>query len=210
MEDLSGQGNDADTLYLRYTFSKSILKMSFSPGWDTYQQPWSAQDGKLTIGFDTYNIEELTDTSLIISLAGFRRIRFLAEDFLSTQSKYLDSIGMHNNKVLYKANQFITPRYTGKTQFRDFIQNGGAKKYNIKKANYFLVTFIITESGKMENIKVVKGISEGFDKEIIKQLAKTEKFWQPAFFNGIPIQTEMFYDIKYLDSFLPYETGTLQ
>lgn len=209
IEDLSGKISDADTLYTRYDFGKSTLNISFYPGWNTYEQSWSTNGNHIKVGFDTYNIEELTDTSFTIALEGFKRIKLLAEDYLSNQEVYLDSIGNFNNNTLYKANNFITPRYTGKNDFRTFIQSAGEGKYSIKKANYFLVTFVITETGELQNIKIIKGIFEGFNNEIIKQLNKTSKKWRPAYFRGKPIQTEMFYEIRYLNSPVPYNSGTI-
>ena len=50
--------------------------ISFSPAWDTYKQEWSIDGNRLTIGYDTYTIETLTDTSLtiyqLVTLSAFR------------------------------------------------------------------------------------------------------------------------------------------
>jgi hypothetical protein len=208
IEDLSGRSTEPDTLYTRYSFVKNTLNISFYPAWDDYKQTWAVNDDKATIGFDTYKIETLNDSILVISLEGFRRLNFIAEDYLSNQEKYLFSLGEYNGKPLYKANKYITPRFTGNESFRNFIQKD-VEGYNIKKAAYFLATFIVTGEGKVENVKIIKGISEGFDHEIAKQLLKTSKKWRPAYFHGKPIQTEMFYEIKYLDSLTPFNSGSL-
>lgn len=208
IENLSANPVGPDTLYTRYTFEKNSLKMSFYPGWDSFKQTWSVNDKEVIIGGSHYVLETLNDSILVFSLDGFRRFRFMAEDYFNNQDKYLVPLGEYNGKPFYKANNYITPRYTGKESFRDFIQkNTGG--YNIKKAIYFLATFIITEEGKVENVKIIKGITDGFDKEIAKQIMKTSKNWRPAYFQGKPIQTEMSYDIKYLDSSIPYSSGTL-
>lgn len=199
-ENQSQNKIDSDTLYTRYTFDKAKLYISFYPGWDDYQQDWSTNKNNLTIGFDTYKIEVLTDTSLVIKLDGFRQFSFLAEEYLSNQPKNLDSIGMHNGKPLYRANNFITPRYLKGKSLRDVLQRN-TEGYNIKKANHFFLTFIVTENGEIENIKIVKGITSGFDNQIIKNLKTTSKDWIAAMYKSNPIQTEMFYEIKYLDSF---------
>jgi hypothetical protein len=206
VENLSDRPVKPDTLYTRYTFGKTALNISFYPGWDTFKQTWAVSGNHVTIGFDTYVIETLTDTSLVIALDGFRRISFLAEDYLSGQDKNLVSLGEYNGKPLYKANRYVTPRFTGKAAFRDLIQKN-TEGYNIKKASYFLATFVVTEEGKVENVQVIKGITEGFDREITKQLLNTSKDWKPAYFRGKPIQTQMYYDIKYLDSLTPFNPG---
>ncbi len=198
-ENLSQTEIGPDTLYTRYTFDKSKLYISFYPGWDDFQLEWSANKDNLTIGFDTYHIEELTDSSLVIKLDGFRKFSFLAEEYLSNQEQYLDSIGVYNGKPLYKANNFITPRYLKGKSLSELLQKN-TEGYNIKKANRFLLTFIVTETGKIENIQVVKGITYGFDNEIIKHLQSTSKDWKAAKYKSNAIQTEMLYEIKYLDS----------
>jgi hypothetical protein len=208
IENLSNTPIEPDTLYTRYTFEKSSLNISFYPGWDDYKQTWSVNNDNVTIGFDTYKIETLTDTTLTISLDGFRRLKFVVEESLTNQKGNLDSIGVYNGKPLYKANQFVNPRFIGKGVFRNIIQKN-TEGYNIKKASYFLATFIVNVEGKVENVKIVRGITEGFDNEIAKQLTKTSKDWRPAYFQGKPIQTEMSYEIKYLNSLTPYNSGNL-
>src|SRR5690242_7760654 len=68
IENLSSREMDTDSLYIRYTFTKPALYISFSPFSDDFQQTWSVENQGLRIGFDTYEIEELNDTSLIIKL----------------------------------------------------------------------------------------------------------------------------------------------
>jgi hypothetical protein len=202
VENLSGRPVEPDTLYTRYDFGQSFVNISFYPAWNTHRQPWSIKEDNITIGFDTYKIEEVSDTSLTIALAGFRRVKFLLEEYLGNQEHHLVLLGDFNGKPLFKANNFISPRFTGENDFHDLITKN-VSGYNIKKANYFLATFIVTESGKVENVKVIKGITTGFDDEIGKQIIKTSKKWRPAYFQGKPIATEMSFDIKYLDSLVP-------
>ena len=76
VENLFQRVMEPDTLYTRYTFGRSKLFISFYPGWDDYNQEWSIKKNKLTIGFDTYDVEELTDTSPVIKLDGFRKVSF--------------------------------------------------------------------------------------------------------------------------------------
>lgn len=199
MENLSNQEIGPDTLYTRYSFNKSTLDISLYPGWNDYTQTWTKNGNKLKIGFDTYQIEVLNDTALTIALDGFRRFKFLSEQYLSSKEQYLDSIGQYNGKPLFRANDYISPRYKGKSSFKDYVQKD-LEKYNIKKATYFLATFVITEDGKVENVIIRNSITEGFDKEVANQLLKSSKNWAPARFRGQPIQTEMIYEIKYLNS----------
>lgn len=207
-ENLSANEIAPDTSYTRYTFTKANLYISLYPGWDDYIQNWSVTGDNITTRYDTYKIEELTDTSLTISLEGFRRFKFLSEEYLGSQEINLIPLGQYNNKPLYKANNFITPRYAKRTSLYNMIQKN-VERFRIKKAAHFMATFVITQTGKLEHIQIVNGITEAFDGEIIKQLNKTAKDWKPAYYKGDPIQTQMFYEIKYLNSLTPYNFGEL-
>lgn len=145
---------------IRYEFDKSLLYISFYPAWDDAQQSWSLNEHKLSIGFDTFTVEELSDTSMTIFLENFRRIKFLSEDYLSRQTSNLELIGEHNGKPLYKANNYLTPRYAKGKSFYDEI-SPKVRDYNIKKAAHFQVSFIVDEKGKVENVQILKGITEG-------------------------------------------------
>jgi hypothetical protein len=209
IENLSNHEVGPDTLYTRYSFSRSVLYISLCPGLNDYTQTWAMSGNNLTIGFDTYQIEVLNDTALTISLDGFRRMTFLSEEHLSSNDEHLKTLGQYNEKPLFKANHYITPRYNGKGSFREYVHKN-LEGYNIKKASYFMATFIVTEEGKVENVIVRKGITGGFDAAVTKQLLKTSKNWTPAHFKGKPVQTEMMYEIKYLDALTPYNSGILQ
>lgn len=208
VENLSDKPAEPDSLYIRYTFDKAALHISFSPGWDDYLQTWSLRGNKLAIGFDTYSVEALTDTTLTLFLSGFRRMRFVSEEYVSSQKQHLTYLRDYNGRALYKANNYITPRFTSKESLRNLIQKK-VEGYHIVKASYFLATFIVDEEGKVEHVSIVKGITPGFDAEVASQLLKTSKSWKPAHFQGKPIPTEMAYEIKYLDSLAPYTPGKL-
>jgi hypothetical protein len=206
VENLSDREFSNDTFYMRYTFGKSNLNISLAPAWDQYNVAWKINGDALTIGFDRYKIEVLNDTALTISLAGFRRYRFLSETYLSRQKEYLDSIGMYGNDILYKANNFVTPRYTGKGNLQGIILNQ-VKDEHIVTAKTFLASFIITEKGILENIKIERSINPDFDKEVIDEFLKISTKWKPAYFRGIPINTQMLYKIKFYNSTTNMSSG---
>lgn len=189
-----------DTLYTRYSFQRSKIDISFSPGWsdNAFPQEWELSGDQLRIGFTTYTIEELTDSTLIIASPGFRRVVLDDEKWLSQKPENLHVIGVFNNEPLYEANKFITPRYK-KDGLRNVIQQS-VEGYNVKKATTFIASFIVKKDGTIDNIQIIKGITDGFDAEVTRQLKKTSKDWSPAVYKGQPIQTQILYTIKYLDS----------
>lgn len=207
IENLSARPIEPDTLYIRYTFTKSELRFSFYPGWDAYKQPASQNGNNLTIGFDTYKIEELTDTSLVLALEGFRRFRFLAETYLANKKESLEPLGQYNGQPLYRANRFVTPRYKKEKLGEELGKS--LEGYHGTEAAYFLASFVVTAEGRIENVQIVHGISEGFANEFTRQILKTSRQWQPALVNGQSVQTQMQYEIKYLKSLVPYKSGRL-
>lgn len=206
-ENLSGKVTGPDTLYTRYCFDKSSLYVSFYPGWDDYKLNWTLKENDLTIGFDTYKIEALTDSTLTIALEGFRRVKFWAENYLCQQEKYLILLDSFNNAPVYKANNYITPRYANHVSFQHAIGKA-LEQENIKRAAYFMATFIVTDKGKIENVRVVNGINSEFDTDVVNFIKKTSGNWIPANFKGVPIQTQTFYEIKYLRSLTVFSTST--
>ena len=186
-----------DTLYTRYSFSKNALYISFYPGWNDYRQDWSLSGDRLTIGYDTYIIESLTDSTLTISLQGFRRIVFDEESYLNRKEKPV-VVGQLGGEPVYEATRYITPRYENEDFQKTIKQN--LVGYNIKRAITFNASSIVKKDGTVDSVHVINGITYGFDEEVCKQLRQTSKKWKAAVYNGQPVQARMVYTIKYLDS----------
>ena len=197
-----------EVAYMRYTFGKNKVHVSFNPAWDTYTLDWSLSGNNVTVGISNYAIEELTDTSLVIYQEGFNRVKFLSEEYLNSKENNLQQVGEINGKPFYKANEIVTARYEKSTSLTEVLSKN-TSGYNIKSQSYFLLTFVVTEEGEIENIKVENSIAEGYDAEVIKNLLKTSKDWKPAYYKGKPVATQMCYDIKYLKSTTPFSAGNL-
>ena len=112
-------------------------------------------------------------------------------------------IGEYNGKPLYKANRIITPRYKKPNQLIDDIKID-RDTYNNRTAGIFLMSFVVTDEGKIEDPKIIKGVASGYDASTIKKLLKTSKQWHPATLKGLPIQTLMIFEIKFFDSLNQY------
>jgi hypothetical protein len=206
IENLSDKPRE-DVRYMRYNFGKNKVSASLDPACNTYSLDYSVNENTVQIGYALYVIEELTDTSLTIMQEGFSRIKFLSEDYLTNKENVLVQAGEINGKSFYKATDTITARYEKSAPLREALSKN-TEGYNVKNECYFLMTFVITEEGKIENVKVEKSIAEGFDAEVIKNLMKTSKDWKPAYYKGKPIATQMHYDVKFLKSISPFSFGT--
>ena len=190
-----------DTTYMRYTFNNAEVYFGFEPGWNSASMPYSIKGNALTLGFDKWIIETLNDSSLTIFIQGFRRVKFLSENYLRMKDNDIVQIGQYKGKPLYKANQIITPRYMKANDLRrDILKEDRSDDYNIRKAGVFSISFIVTEEGRVEEPKIITGVAESYDKNVIRELLRTSKYWQPATTMEKPIQTLMILEVKFLDS----------
>jgi hypothetical protein len=205
IEEFSRTQPEPDTSYVRYVFSNSTVLIGFEPSAHFIQLSYSVKGNTLTMGFDQWTIESLTDSTLTIFLSGFRRMKFVAEDYLRTRDEYLERVGEYKGKPLYKANRIVTPRYKKPNPLvNDISKQDRSDDYNIRKAGTFRMSFIVTEEGKIEDPKILIGVAPGYDKGMIRELLRTSGQWSPATFKGQAIQTLLLFEIKFLDSLDQY------
>jgi hypothetical protein len=170
----------SDTAYIRYIFGNGNVLVGMEPAWHMIELPYSVDKKKLTMGFSDWKIEELTDSTLTIFQAGFRRMKFIPEEPFRNDPAFLIQIGEHNGKPLYKANQVITPRYKKPNHLTlDIKTPGDSGDYNTRAGGILLLTFIITETGKIEDPKVIKGLNKAHSDDYVKGLLKTSKTLGP-------------------------------
>jgi hypothetical protein len=138
----------------------------------------------------------------VLEVSGFRRIRLLSEEYIINRYDLPQPIDTLNGLPVYIADKVITPRYQkDKSLDKELLSyhNG----YNIRQLTKFRVGFIVDDKGAVHNIKVVEGISQGFDQAMVNAIAKTSKKWKPAIYKGKPIQTLVYFESNYVNS-----TGT--
>ena len=187
-----------DTTYLRYTFDRNKCYVSLLPDWNENPLDWSRSDDLLTIGVVIYHIDRLTDSTLILSSPGFRTMTMEDEICRTRDSTHLRMVATINGEPVYQANHFITPRYK-KGDLYKFI----GEKYadiSIVKASTFRASFVVHKDGSVSDIKLIQGIFEDLDNIVLKAIGLTSKEWAPATFNGTPVNTQVIYTIRYLDS----------
>ncbi|CAL1520689.1 hypothetical protein [Chitinophaga sp. MM2321] len=203
--DLSPAAQAPDTNYARYTFGNKDVHISFYPAWSDFSFLWSLTNHSLTIGIETYLLEELTDSTLVFYKENFRRTRFVSETLYSKRTKPATTRPFHD-QVVYVASNYLTPRYKKEKSLQTTIGSLLEKAYSVNHKITFLARFIVTTQGRIDRVEIVNGISPEFDNEFIKQIGKTSGDWYPAKIDNMPVNCEMTYTIKYLDSIVPYET----
>jgi hypothetical protein len=199
VENLSDQPVREDTTYTRYTFDGKTVKISFYPGWNEQEYLWSYSNAPfLAVGFQTYILEEMTDSTMVFYAPEYRRFRFLSEEAFK-KLKVPDTTARFNDHTVYVADNYLTPRC--KTNVNYLISSKCGPLKIGKKAITFQATFIVTDKGKVDDVKIINGISEGYDAEFIKQIKKTSGDWTPAKVGENAVYSQMSFEVKYLDSF---------
>lgn len=198
VENLSDQPISQDTVYTRYAFSGKSVNISLNPAWNGSEFLWSYSNAPfLTIGFQTYILEEMTDSTLVISAPEFRRFHFISEEAYAKQQAP-DTTTRFNDHTVYVSSKYLTPRL--KYHLFNLITDKCDKLKVGQKAITFRATFIVTDHGKVEDVKIVSGISEGYDSEFLKQMKKTSGDWAPAKIGEQAVYSQMTFEVKYMDS----------
>jgi hypothetical protein len=198
IENLSDQHVNTEQKYERYDFTSNDAYVSFYPGWYGTNVEWSLTDKYLKLGFETYLLETLTDSTLIFSKDGFRRFKLISEEAYSRVKPKPDTTLTLNGRSVYIANDYYTPRLKKQYKISELIK---MSDYNIKTEIIFLAKFVVTEKGKIDRIEIVNGINEGFDQEFKKLMLQTSGKWTPLVLNNKPVNSQLTYTIHYLASF---------
>jgi|GEM_PF-4972362 len=192
---------NSDSLYLRYTFNSNNLLIAFEPESESTVLPYSLIKNKLTISYDEWLVETLTDSTLTIFLPGFRRIYFYSEEYLRSKQKDLVQVGEYNGQPVFKPTPIVTPRYRKDHRLgNDIHKQDRSEDYQLRKAGVFIMTFIVTAEGEIKEPKIIQGVAPGYDEGVIRELLKTSKKWEPARLNGVPVHTLVRHEVKFLDS----------
>ena len=127
---------------------------------------------------------------------GTKRRRDLYEDGELTEAKCFTRNGEDTTHFLY----FINPEYKGGESklFQDIFKRvqypQEAREAGIQGKVY--VSFVIEKEGSISNIKIVRGIGGGCDKEAIRVVNKMEN-WNPGLQDGEPIRVKFILPINF-------------
>jgi hypothetical protein len=182
------------TTYKRFIFIPDQVYICFSPAGHNFLQPWSLEGNRLICGKVHYIIESITDTSLVLVEPGYQRITFAEENNLNCKEGSLVQVGEYNSKPLYKQTKYTSPRYLGGSLHTLIMRN--VDNAFLEKPGTLSISYIVTETGAVENIQVLKSISDKSTKAIVAQIKSTSSSWSPATFCGKTIQVEMVYTIQ--------------
>lgn len=183
-----------DTFYSRLTFiDKDFCVISNTPLWNTETMDWETKGDFLKVGLVIYRVDTLTDSTLVLSEPDRRRIYFTDEQFLSKDTSLLIKDSIWNGEPVYEATKFITPRY-GIGEFNRMVI-GALKNYDLDRDVKFKGTFIVGKDGSVNDVQVISGSKDKYEKAIVKAIESSSNDWTPATINGQSIQTRVTFSI---------------
>ncbi|RZF61429.1 energy transducer TonB [Sphingobacterium corticibacterium] len=178
-------------------------------------------NAKITLGIIRLNSDSLivvqpgtlgaTDpSSLLITLIRYEHLQKTSE----WNGK--DLVGISKTDTVYKASRKIHPTFSNPYGLRHALQTAmpSYSKYMMgfsqDYGRLFLATFVVRKSGSVDNIKILQGMDDKFNKEFIKTCSKMAKNWKPAYYNGEPVdaQVTLEIDFNFMDQFLTDERYT--
>jgi hypothetical protein len=189
-----------DTIYTRLTFiDNDFCVVSSNPLWNTETVDWATKGDFLKVGLVIYHVDTLTDSTLVLSEPGRRRIYFTDEKLLSNDSSLLIKDSVWNGEPVYKATARITPRY-GIGEFNRMVL-GALHNYDLDMDIKFKATFIVGKDGSVNDVQVISGSKDKYDKAMVKAIESSSNDWTPATVYGRTIQTRVTFSMIVLKPF---------
>jgi len=143
-------------------------------------------------------------SSLLITLIRYEHLQNISE------WNGHDFVRISKTDTVYKASRKIHPTFSNPYGLRHAFQTAmpSYAKYMMgfsqDYGGLFLATFVVRKSGSIDNIKILQGMDDKFNKEFIKTCGKMAKNWKPAYYNGEPVdaQVTLEIDFNFMDRFL--------
>jgi tetratricopeptide (TPR) repeat protein len=158
---------------------------------------------------NTYRIESLKDTLILTQRGpkGFDDPDALTFYFVP-EPIYQDGLMLHSDDIfsirlqdtIYKQCQKIYAKYNGPS-FQHYIYEGIKDQISMDgRAGHFAATFIVSEKGIADSVKILEGVDDEFNKRFIKVFNRSRKDWRPATLNGKSVSVQMMVELRYSTS----------
>ncbi|RPE00240.1 hypothetical protein EGM88_02960 [Aureibaculum marinum] len=195
--------------YLRFDFInyEKVFKTAF-PLDNGYIFQYKILNNLIKIGFVNYKIENLSKNELVLIEQGVNgfdessiKYSFIPEnDYQNKLALTNEMLIISDKDTIFIESEKIRAKFKNEKSFHSFITDEISEYSNVVSSNnYFLATFIINEKGKIDSLKIHKGINKRFDKQFLKAVEKSEKYWTPAEYDNRNVKvlhTETFEFIK--------------
>ncbi len=129
---------------------------------------------------------------LLIILLGFLTNAF-AQDTLTSEPQTAD---FGRERIFLAAEQMPEPK-KGYKLFYKYVSEQiktPQKAIDKKISGYVFVSFVVSETGKIYNVKIIRGIGEGCDEEVLR-VFETLPEWKPARNKGKRVKVRMTFTV---------------
>jgi hypothetical protein len=188
--------------YRRFAFDSFVVQVCYEPFFGSRNVNWYADGKHLKLAMAMYEIESLTDTSMVIVQPGVMRTRFLSEAYLGCRTPHSDPIDTFNGKPVYVSTKFICPHY--ELSFYQLMHTA----FQDEKPGLYDITFVVTDHGSIGNVVMSPSPSKKFQKRLLESLNASDHHWTPAYACGKPIQTRVEYKFIYKTSNFQFIRGS--
>lgn len=157
--------------FLEYNFFENKLSINDNV------IPYSIENNKIVTSSGKINFK-FSDNYLIINNENTDLAYYFlsSENFLKTHPEFEPKQISNNNRIVYLENQIVKPIFKGDGSFNNYLSDHNADTTNIPSNSEFSIKFIINSKNKIENIEIIKSVSNAFDSKFIQNLKSSEQY----------------------------------
>jgi protein TonB len=108
-------------------------------------------------------------------------------------------VSLSNNDKIYTSAVEVMPKYKGGEDGLNFRLEHIRYLFADRVKNIegeILVAFVIEKDGSISNIKMLKGLTEGQDQEVVRVIKNLRK-WKPGMQDGKPVRVQLVIPIDF-------------
>lgn len=193
--------NSGENLPVDNKLNQSYLRLSFETNGKAYKEinpydktyifDFSTSGNNLKIGFLNYQINYLANDTLILVEEGKNGINASSTKYIFVSEKlYQSNISLTPDMIILSGvdsifieNKRLIARFNDDISFHEFLKNNMPAAQGLSANGFFMATFVITDNGLIDSIKIHRGLNKSFDNQFIKAVNKSAKLWIPAKLN---------------------------
>ncbi|UOQ95945.1 energy transducer TonB [Hymenobacter sp. 5317J-9] len=193
--------------YLRFSFYKKGKGFKSADFRDKgFAMTYAVKGKSLLFGINTYVIEAIDSVRLVLleeARVGFEepaiRYTFMREQLYQNNLPAERETAIYRRgRLVYKESEKIKPELLANSSFDEFLRTNMPVFQETSKDNgFFVASFVVLPSGKLDTIQIHKGRNPVFDRQFVKAVQKTDGLWQPAVLDGQAVAVEKEFRFRY-------------
>lgn len=202
--------------YTKYTFTlPGKINISFAYNEKGTQNVFEIAGNLLTLKTEAgwvmnmMRIEELTLEKLVLLQSGVNgfddpsafKFEFRREvDYQTALPLTINDIyRINGNDTVYMEGPKIYAAFQGDS-FHDFLKENMGSNSGDKKSGRILTSFVVSEKGVADSLKILEGLDAQYDKAYIRAFYKAKNKWNAAQLNGKKVKVRMMDETRYFTS----------